>query len=347
MIVDANNMWLPENLFKDDALMDAFLRCVPKAYGEDVKLAPIPGTDKKQIVISKPKGYENLNFTELFADNDTRLRIMDESGIDKCVLRLPCWHEWLSVEMCRKVNDAAAKTVKAHPDRFMALAFVPPWGDKECLEELERCVQELGCVGVEFSAHYGTLYLDAEEFMPHYQKISELDIPINVHHTPLPVDYHHLYDYANLRRSYGRCTDLFTSAARVLFSGLFEKLPNLRFMYTHFAGALFSYTKMIAPQPTKDEEELQRFDPAAVKVRGYLKKNLYHDITGPLRWTKKQLELAVEELGAEQILFSNCYPVRMTGISTGVDYIKSLNISEEDKSLILAGNAIKMFKIKA
>ena len=170
MIVDANMHWLPENLFKDKSLRDSFINAVPCAYGEYAKIATISGTKTQQIVIEKPKGYENLNYAENQYDPKNRLKDMDTAGVDKAILRIPCWQEWLSLEMCKMVNDGLAKHVRQHPDRFLALAVVPPWGTKDSLKEVDRCIKDLGFSGVQLAAHYGKLYLDEEEFRPYFKK---------------------------------------------------------------------------------------------------------------------------------------------------------------------------------
>ena len=138
MIIDINMHALPESLLEDEETLEAFLRIAPRAYGEHARLATVPGTDEKQIIIEKPRGYENLNFSRKSVDAKARLEIMDKAGLDKAILRTPCWQEWLTLEMCRQVNDGMARTLAEHPDRFFALATVPPWGDKGCLGELER-----------------------------------------------------------------------------------------------------------------------------------------------------------------------------------------------------------------
>ena len=46
------------------------------------------------------------------------------------------------------------------------LQWFPPYGGKEALYELERCVKELGMTGVQISSHYGNKYLDDEIFRP-------------------------------------------------------------------------------------------------------------------------------------------------------------------------------------
>jgi len=346
MIIDLNNMWMPENLFKDEALMNAFYRACPRAYGENFELKNIPGKEEKQIVLSKPKGYEILNFDELMCDPDARLDYMNKAGVDVSVLSLPIWEEWLDLETCKKINNMMYEVVKKHPTRYVSLAIVPPWGDKDSLKELERCIKELGCCGVEMAAHYGTLYHDNEAFRPHFKKINEMKVPVRVHHTPLPVDFQHLYDYTNLRRSFGRCIDVMTSLGRTLYSGMLDEFPNLTFTYTHISGGIFAYTNMLAPPNQGVTENVERVEIIGDKIRGYLKRNIYHDITSPLRWTKGQLELAINELGADHIMYSSCYPVRMGGITKGIDYMKELNITKDEYNKVMGGTAAKVYKIK-
>jgi predicted TIM-barrel fold metal-dependent hydrolase len=346
MIIDLNNMWMPEKFFKDEALMNAFFRSCPRGYGENIEIRNVPGSKEKQVVLMKPKGYDILNFDELMCDPDKRLEYMDKAGIDVSVLSLPIWEEWLDLETCKKVNDLLAAVVKQHPDRYVALAVVPPWGDKDCIKELERCIKELGCCGVEMAAHYGTIYHDHEALRPHLKKINQMKVPIRVHHTPLPVDYQHIYDYTNLRRSFGRCTDVMTSLGRTLFSGLLDELPNLTFTYTHIGGAFFAYTNMMAPPDQGVKENVDRVDIIGSKIRGYMDRNIYYDITSPLRWTKGQLELAIKELGADHVLYSSCYPVRMGGITKGIEYMKDLNISKKELDLVMGKAAAKLYNIK-
>lgn len=346
MIIDINMHALQTDLFEDEATLEAYLRAAPQAYGEHAGLRTIPGTDKKQIVVEKPRGYANLNFGENSVDAKSRIEIMEKAGLDKAILRTPCWQEWLSLEMCRTVNDSMAKTVSDHPERFFALAAVPPWGDRGCLRELERCINELGFVGVELAAHYGDLYLDDPAFRPYFRVLNELGVPVVVHHTPLPVEYHALYEYNNLRRSMGRCIDQMIAVGRQLFSGLFEECPNLRFIHTMLGGGIFAFTEQILPRKSQVQEEVERFDPEIPKYKEYFARNLYFDITTPLAWSKAQLECAVKELGADHLLYGSSYPVRMDWVLNGVEYVRSLDITDEEKELIFCGNAKRLFKIE-
>ncbi len=347
MIIDLNMGWFPENLFSDENLLNSVIGSVPRAYGEHAEVITIPGTNKRQIVTTRPKGYENNNCSEIFCDTKLKLEIMDEAKIDKAFLQVSVWQEWLNLEMSKKFNDGMAQCIREHPSRFLGLASVPPWGDKQSLDEIERCVKELGFPGVLCTAHYGKLYLDEEEFRPYFKKISELGVPILVHHTPLPVDYGSLCKYSNLRRFYGRCVDQVTSLGRILYSGLLDEFPNLKLIFTMLAGGFFTYVNLIAPQKSRMREDMERFDlGASEKIRGYLERNIYFDMTHASPWGKAQLECAVKVLGADHILFGGGYPVRREWLLTGVDFVRSLDITEEEKSLILGGNAVRLFNLK-
>jgi predicted TIM-barrel fold metal-dependent hydrolase len=345
MIVDANMHWLPENIFKDETLLDSFINAVPCAYGEYARLIAIAGTNMQQIVIEKPKGTVNLNYAENQYDSKNQIKDMDSAGIDKAILRIPCWQEWLNLETCKIVNDELANHLRRYPGRFLALAVVPPWGTKESLREVDRCIKDLGFCGVQLAAHYGKLYLDEEEFIPYFTKLDQLGVPVVVHHTPLPVDYGSLAKYTNLRRQYGRCVDQATAVGRELFSGMFEKFPNLKLIHSMLGGGFFAYANMLAPRKEGVKEELERFD-VADKVSGYLQRNIYFDMSGALQWGKDQLECAVKVLGADHILYASSYPLRQEWFTKGIGYVKSLKISEEEKNLMLGGNAVKLFSIK-
>ncbi len=347
MIVDVNLHWYPDFFYSDRSFFKECLRAIPRAYGEHLQVIDLPGTYKKQIKLARPKGYPNLEFPIESADPEDRIRAMDECKIDKGILRWCIWPEWATLEICRKVNDAMAKSVREHPDRLLGVAIVPPWGDEDCLAELDRCINELGCVGVQVEAHYGTLYLDSEEFRPFFKKINQFNVPIIVHHTALPVDYGHVIDYVNLRRLFGRCIDQMTSVGRIMYSGMLDELPNLKFIHTMMAGGLFAYTTLITPKKSRVASDMERFDPTASnKVEGYLKKNIYSDLTHAPTWSKAQIECAVKELGAEHVLFGTSYPLRKEWLLYGVDHIQSLDISKKDKALILGENAMRLFNIK-
>ncbi len=345
IIVDANMHWLPETLFSDPALLERFIASVPRQYGIHVRLTAVPGKDLRQIVIEMPKGYVVLNYAENQYSSRGQVEDMDRAKIDKAVLRLPCWQEWVDLETCKLINNGLAEHTKRNPGRFYALAVAPPWGSKESLNEVERCVTRLGFCGVQMAAHYGDLYLDEDEFKPYFRFLDQLGVPVVVHHTPLPVDYQSISKYTNQRRQYGRCLAQGTAVGRELFSGMFEQFPSLKLVHSMLGGGFFAFTDMLVPPRAGLGDTVDRFQDEAARIRGYLSNNLCFDISGAPQWGKAQLECAVKVLGADHILYGGSYPVRRDWFTNGVEYVQSLEIPESAKWKILGENAVRLFRM--
>lgn len=346
MVIDANMYWIPEALFTDDGLKEEFLRCIPQIHGIYARYEDIPGTEKKQIVIEEPKGCENLNYVQGEYEVERQIRDMDAAGVEMAVLKVPCCHAWLSLEMCKKFNNGLAEHVKKGKGRFAALAVVPPYGGKEAVYELERCVKELGMTGVQISSHYGEKYLDDEIFTPFFEKLNEMRLPAYVHHSPLPVEHQSLLDYTNLRRSYGRCMDQTIAIGREVFGGLFDRFPEVKLVHSMLGGAFFSYlNSMFRKKPAKAQDSVQRFAEDTDRFCEQIRNNIYYELSHAQPWGKELLECAVKILGADHILFGSSYPVRTEWLTDGPGFVEKLALTSEEKRLILGDNAQRVYKI--
>jgi uncharacterized protein len=345
MIIDINMHHLPQNLFTDEKILDGFLSTAPRGFGE---IAHLDTTDsgKKQLILEKPKGFQNLNYVEGDYSLEAKLQAMDDAGVDVGILRVPVWQEWLRLETCRIVNDEAADMCKRSNGRLFANAVVPPWGGKENLYELERCIHELGMVGVQMACHYGQLYLDDEAFKPFLKVLNETNVPVIVHHTPLPVYWQSIIDYTNLRREMGRVIDQMTALGRELFSGMFEEFPNLRFIHTMFGGNWFANQSLLTPKKGARKEAIVRLEATeGERITKYLRNNIFFDMTHPASWGKDQVECSVKVSGADHILFGTSFPVSYNWMADGVEFMKALDITEEQYDLITYGNAKRLFNL--
>ena len=101
---------------------------------------------------------------------------MDDAGIDMALLRMPVWQEWLPLDICKVVNDQAAQMQRDSEGRLRFNAVLPPWGRKEDIKELERCI-DMGAVGVQFACCYGDKFLDDELFKPYLKVLNDKKIP--------------------------------------------------------------------------------------------------------------------------------------------------------------------------
>jgi len=345
-VVDINIHHLPEDLFTNPKILNGFLDSAPRGFGEIARVETM-GSGKRHLILEKPKGYPNLNYVEGDYSAESKLAAMDDAGVDYGIMRVPVWQEWLDLETCKAVNDNAFDIVKRSNGRLFATACVPPWGGKENIYEVERCVKEYGAVGVQLACHYGQLYLDDEVFEPYLKALNDLNVPVIVHHTPLPVEWKSIIDYTNFRREYGRIMDQGIAVGRELFSGMFDKFPNLRFVHTMLGGNFFANTALLTPHRSNKAEAMSRLDPTGGdKIKNYLENNIFFDLTHPHSWGKDQVECALKVNGPDHYLFGSSFPVFYGWMSQGVEFVRdTIEISDADRDLVLAGNAIRLFNL--
>lgn len=350
MVIDANLYYFPEELFGEEELSEQFTEEIPREYGMYGYLKT-DENGKRQYVIEKPEGSQNLNYVEGEYTLEKQLQDMDRAGVDRAVLKLSCQQEWMSLSMCRYFNDRMAEHVSKSGGRMTALGVVPPKGSRGVKKEIDRCLDELGMHGFQVSAHYGEKYLDDPMFADFFAYLEERAakdgkmMTLYVHHSPVPVDYQSLIAYNNLRRSYGRCVDQCTAVGRELFSDFFDRYPHLRLVHSMLGGGFFAFTSLWFPHMAK-EEGTSRFESAGDSLMKHLRENVFFEMSHAAPWGKEALECAVKNLGADHVIFGSSYPVRTEWLTEGPDFVKALDITEEEKALILGGNAQKLYGIE-
>ena len=152
--------------------------------------------DKRRVVvdifchyISEPLGKRvGGSYPRSSEDPDTRLKIMDEYGIDIQAISLPSpYLLGLSVddaaEICRSSNDDNYALCKAFPDQFVNICLVSLLDVKEALKEVGRGINELDCRGITVATNQNGKGLDSQEYFPFYEKLVEYDLPLFLHPT--------------------------------------------------------------------------------------------------------------------------------------------------------------------
>jgi predicted TIM-barrel fold metal-dependent hydrolase len=79
-------------------------------------------------------------------------------------------------------NDYVASMVKRFPDAFIgAFGCVDPWKGERAVAEAERCVKELGLLGMKFQGAAQAFYPNDRRFYPIWEKCTELGCPVQIH----------------------------------------------------------------------------------------------------------------------------------------------------------------------
>ena len=128
---------------------------------------------------------------------ETRIKAMDAAGVDLAVVSLTMpgiegiFDTAVAVETSRKVNDEIHEmyTAGPHASRFRAFGSVAMQDPTSAAAEAERCVKELGFIGVLINGFSNigdadtVQYLDEPQCDIFWAKIAELNVPVYIHPT--------------------------------------------------------------------------------------------------------------------------------------------------------------------
>lgn len=288
---------------------------------------------------------------------DVQLRDMDEAGMDRAVLTGVIY----DLEGCRVLNDEIAEWVEEHPDRFIGFAHTMPMGGEAALDELDRAVKDLGFKGcmIRSTINSGTeedsknsILLDDPAVFPFYKKIVELDIPLFVHPAFFPLYPHALPDplrrslkaLSNMSSGCGREFECMAAVVRLVDGGVLEKFPSLKVVVAHLGGGISAILARLWGTAGRVGEENRK---AAEKSMKYFYE-IYFDTAGN-RADIDALKFALTKISPKRIMFGTDYPQELRDlreIKRNIQDIKSLDISDKDKQLILEGNAATLLRIK-
>ena len=193
----------------------------------------------------------------------------------------------------------------------------PRVGDR--VKELQRCVNELDMAMVEIFSNVAGEPLDSERFLPFYKEIAHLNIPILVH-PGRPVMMGHLREYG-LAGAVGYLFDTTLAILRMVYSGLFDNLPDLKVIVPH-TGSTIPYLV------GRIDHQYQLLDANQRKLQHlpseYLKK-VYVDTAQS--FYKPATECAFDFTSHDRILFGSDYP--FVDLKQSVAIVKSLGLQRD------------------
>ncbi len=329
-------------------LIDTGAHITPKKYLDAVAKHSPEHFNLKDVIATLPSIY----------DMDARFRIMDKFPGLMHVLTLssPAVEEFSSSEdsvaFAKLANDEMAELVLKHPDRFPAAVAALPMNNVDvALRELERAIGDLHFRGIQVNTSINGKPLDAEEFWPIYEKMSQYNLPIWIH----PMRFVEQPDYPSEKKSkymifhvFGWPYETAAAVTRLIFSGVLEKYPNLKFI-THHAGGMI---------PFLDERIKGAYDHAEMLRGAKYKRNLtrapidyfkmiYYDTA--IYGNSSGLMCTRAFCGTDHMLFGTDFPYdsqfgeRYTRQT--LEAIDGMDICVEEKWKILRGNAKAMLRL--
>ncbi|MCW5822604.1 MAG: amidohydrolase [Cyanobacteria bacterium TGS_CYA1] len=241
-----------------------------------------------------------------------------------------------ALDLSKFLNDDLAKVVKSNPARFVGLGTIPMQAPDLAVQELERCVKDLGLLGVQIGSHVNNWNLSDPALLPVFEAANDLDAFIFVH----PWD---MMGQERMTRYWlpwlvGMPAETCLAICSMIFSGIFERFPKLRVAFAHGGGS-FPATIGRIEHGFQARPDLCAID-NDVNPRDYLGRflvdSLVHD--------SKALKYLLDVVGEDSIALGTDYPFPLGEDEPG-KLIESLDITDATKAKLLGGNALSWLKI--
>lgn len=237
----------------------------------------------------------------------------------------------------RLYNEGIKDLVSRYPDRFVGVAAVPLQDPVRAAKVLEHAVCELKLCGGYIGTNVNGRYYSSKEFDCFWKKAEDLDALIVMH--PEDVAGGDRMDHYSLKLVCGNPAETALSLGHMIYSGLFDRMPNLKLCVLH-GGGFFPYNLGRFDQGWAVHAGGQRPE-AMAKPSAYLK-NLYFD---SLVYRVDTLDYLRLVAGAEHIVIGTDYPFAGLGNWKAAETVEALDCTDAEKLAILEGNARRLLHL--
>lgn len=271
-------------------------------------------------------------------DADARLPEMDASAVDVQVIStVPVMFSYWAkaadgLDISKFLNDHIAGVVAKHPGRFVGLGTIPLQDPDLAIQELERCMKDLGLAGIQIGSHVNDWNLSDEKLFPVFEAAAKLNAAVFVHPWEMMGE-------AKMQKYWlpwlvGMPAEVSLAICSMIFGGVLERLPNLRVCFAHGGGA-FPITVGRVAHGFEARPDLCAIDNKK-SPRDYLGKffvdSLVHD--------EAALKYVVELFGDTRVSLGTDYPFPLGELEPG-KLIESIDsFSREQKERLLWENAL-------
>jgi 4-oxalmesaconate hydratase len=248
--------------------------------------------------------------------------------------------EAVSKSWTRINNDMIHRVTQLYPDNFVGVCQLPQSVGvpvENCIEELERCVNELGFVGCNLNpdpsgGRWTGPPLTDTAWYPFFEKLVEFDVPAMIHVSSSC--------NRNFHATGAHYINADTTAFMQFLQGdLFADFPELRLIIPHGGGAVPYHwgryrglADMLKKPPLSE----------------HIMRNVYFDTCV---YHQPGIELLFQVIDIDNILFAS----EMFGAVKGIDpetghnfddtkrYIDALDLSDGDRQKVFDGNARRVY----
>ncbi|MFE4371728.1 amidohydrolase family protein [Streptomyces sp. NPDC056835] len=276
---------------------------------------------------------------------DAALAYMDRHDIAAQIMSMPVSFAGadddpgFGIRLARTVNEGHAELIAKYPDRFGAFATLPADGPDEALAEISHALDELGLDGVVLTSNMAGHYLGDPALEPVLAELERRQALIFVHPEDCP--YIDVLGFGRPSSIVEFPFDTARTVTNALYTGVFQRYPNLRMILAHCGGALPTLGWRIGEHTVMGRgPEDADIDPAHVArvLRG-----LYYETA--LAGSRNSLLPTLEVTTPDHILFGTDWPAAPE--STVIHNIHNLTsfegFTEDELRGVERDNALRLF----
>jgi len=275
----------------------------------------------------------------VFFEPELILERMVEAGIDHAVLSVTIpGVDWLDAEVGEEVAEAAneetAAIVARNPNRFSGLATVPLQAPERAVTVLEHAVGQ-GLKGAMIYSNVAGGHLDDPARRIFFDSASSLDVPILLHPT-YPLCAPSMRSGGMIEMT-GFLFDTTTAALRLVFDGMYERHPDLKFIVPHagslipyFVGRIDHFGRSQKPGSTGD-------------ISGLASDHIRRFYVDTVCESAPALHMCCDFFGIDHVMHGTDHP--FWPMPLGPRLLQQMTLDEDERAKIEHENAERVFRI--
>jgi len=260
--------------------------------------------------------------------------------------------------LARFANEEFRRLCDTYPELFPSFVAVLPLDNMEkAAAEARYAVKELGAAGVQIFTNLKGAPIDTPDFYYFYEQLAKLDTALWVHPIRTVNDpYYKNEQHSKYELWFTLMWPIETGMAvgRLVYSGLFQKFPDLKVIIHHGGGILPMLEGRLENglklYSTRTASNMQHLVESPIKEKCHIDefRKFYADTA--TFGSRAAIECSLNFYGIEHMVFASDMPFDPEDgsgyIRMGIQDVNNMNISDEDKEKIFWKNAAGILKLK-
>ncbi len=239
------------------------------------------------------------------------------------------------LDLSRFLNDHLMQLSKDYPQHYIGLGTVPMQDTDLAIEELQRIKKE-GLAGIQIGSNINDENLNENRFFPIFEACEKLSLAIMVH--PWNMMGEKQMQRYWLPWLVGMPAETSRAICSMIFGGVFERLPNLRVMFSH-AGGSFLPTLGRIQHGFECRPDLVAID-NNINPRTYLQKFWIDSVTHDAL----MLEYVLKLQGSKRVMLGSDYPFPLGDLEIG-RFIEAMDLPTNVKEDIFSNSALEWLQL--